>query len=71
MPKIQGFLAPGANARRLRPDLGVNARNSRTLAINNRHINETTIEAFVEKALNNQKNCYKFIAHKFYNRKRV
>jgi hypothetical protein len=48
-----------------------NSPKLKAIVINDRHINETTIEAFVEKALKRQKSCYKFIDHQFYNRKRV
>jgi hypothetical protein len=43
-----------------------NYPNLKTLELNNVHINETTIEAFIEKASHNPKTYYKFIARTEY-----
>jgi hypothetical protein len=39
-----------------------NSPKLKTIELNDKHMNETTIKAFVEKALNNPKTYYKFIA---------
>jgi len=43
-----------------------NCPNLKTLELNNVHINETTIEAFIKKASHNPKTYYKFIARTDY-----
>jgi hypothetical protein len=43
-----------------------NCPNLKTLELNNIHINETTIEAFIKKASHNPKTYYKFIARTDY-----
>jgi hypothetical protein len=45
-----------------------NSPKLKTIELNDKHINETTIEAFIEKALNNPKIYYKFMSQ-FINRK--
>jgi hypothetical protein len=45
-----------------------NSPELKTIELNDKHINETTIEAFIEKALNNHKIYYEFMSQ-FINRK--
>jgi hypothetical protein len=45
-----------------------NSPKLKTIELNDKHINETTIEAFIEKTLNNLKIYYKFMSQ-FINRK--
>ncbi len=45
-----------------------NSPKLKTIELNDKHINETTIKAFIEKALNNLKVYYKFMSQ-FINRK--
>ncbi len=45
-----------------------NSPKLKIIELNDKHINETTIEAFIEKALNNPKVYYKFMSQ-FINRK--
>jgi hypothetical protein len=52
-------------------DLIKNSPKLKTIELNDKHINDITIEAFVEKALNDPKTYYKFIAQNSPHRKRV
>jgi hypothetical protein len=45
-----------------------NSPKLKTIELNDKHINATTFEAFIEKALNNLKIYYKFMSQ-FINRK--